>query len=680
MSRIKSLKISPRLVPAALLVLCITAFGLLIPKLGVYWDDWEIIFVLRQYGVAEFLNYFAGERPLAAWTYFLFGPILGANPLYWHILSLLIRWLAVVAFWWFFTRLWPSRRRAVTYASFIFAIYPLFLWQPIAISFHQHWMAFLLYFFSLGAMFQAVHSQRRFWLWMSLSILALFFNLATLEYFVGVELLRPLFLWIIFKSLPISNKKRIQKTVLHWLPYLAVLAAFTAWRVAYSIQNPDSANRPELLYNLFSQPLSTLVQFVQMVLQDLIYILASCWYVTLDPSQVDFTQMFNNFVWVMVVLGGTAAAFFLSKLDFSSDMEQSPACQPTPISEMALVGGLSILLGGLPIWITGRQAALNGMYSDRFAMVCMFGAGLLIAAILEWITERPLPKAVIIGVFIGLAIGINLRTANDYRWSWNTQERVYWNLFWRAPSIQPETAILTDGDLFNYVRPTFSINVLYLQAQDTKKMPYWHYLLNRGLTDNPDKLISGRTFSGLHREFVYSSDSRNSLILFYHPPETNCLWVLSPEDTNDPVITKNARLALPVSNLSRIGPEPVSSNYPPVEIFGAEPAHDWCYYYEKAELARQLEDWKQVTAIGDAALEQGFTPEKSASDAPHEWLPMIEGYARGSQWEKARQLTFQALQQDERYDLALCDLWREVKSTATAPEVTEIWTELGCKK
>ena len=546
MSRIKSLKISPRLVPAALLVLCITAFGLLIPKLGVYWDDWEIIFVLRQYGVAEFLNYFAGERPLAAWTYFLFGPILGANPLYWHILSLLIRWLAVVAFWWFFTRLWPSRRRAVTYASFIFAIYPLF---PLAADrdlFSPALDGVFIIFFFPGS-----HVPGRYILNAASgsgcrSPSLLFFSIWPPWNILWVwNCFAPLFLWIIFKSLPISNKKRIQKTVLHWLPYLAVLAAFTAWRVAYSIQNPDSANRPELLYNLFSQPLSTLVQFVQMVLQDLIYILASCWYVTLDPSQVDFTQMFNNFVWVMVVLGGTAAAFFLSKLDFSSDMEQSPACQPTPISEMALVGGLSILLGGLPIWITGRQAALNGMYSDRFAMVCMFGAGLLIAAILEWITERPLPKAVIIGVFIGLAIGINLRTANDYRWSWNTQERVYWNLFWRAPSIQPETAILTDGDLFNYVRPTFSINVLYLQAQDTKKMPYWHYLLNRGLTDNPDKLISGRTFSGLHREFVYSSDSRNSLILFYHPPETNCLWVLSPEDTNDPVITKNARLALP---------------------------------------------------------------------------------------------------------------------------------------
>ena len=41
---------------------------------------------------------------------------------------------------------------------------------------------------------------------------------------------------------------------------------------------------------------------------------------------------------------------------------------------------------------------------------------------------------------------------------------------------------------------------------------------------------------------------------------------------------------------------------PPASLFDPEPEHDWCYYFEKAELARQRGDWQEVTRLGDQAL------------------------------------------------------------------------------
>ncbi|MBT7081745.1 MAG: hypothetical protein HN929_09815 [Chloroflexi bacterium] len=38
-------------VPLGLLGLCVAAFGLFIPMLGVYWDDWEIMLVTRLYPI-----------------------------------------------------------------------------------------------------------------------------------------------------------------------------------------------------------------------------------------------------------------------------------------------------------------------------------------------------------------------------------------------------------------------------------------------------------------------------------------------------------------------------------------------------------------------------------------------------------------------------------------------------
>ena len=45
---------------------------------------------------------------------------------------------------------------------------------------------------------------------------------------------------------------------------------------------------------------------------------------------------------------------------------------------------------------------------------------------------------------------------------------------------------------------------------------------------------------------------------------------------------------------------------PPPMLFGPEPPHTWCYYFQKADLARQRGDWDEVARLGDEARELGF--------------------------------------------------------------------------
>ncbi|MBE3038876.1 MAG: hypothetical protein IMZ62_08710, partial [Chloroflexi bacterium] len=60
---------------------------------------------------------------------------------------------------------------------------------------------------------------------------------------------------------------------------------------------------------------------------------------------------------------------------------------------------------------------------------------------------------------------------------------------------------------------------------------------------------------------------------------------------------------------------------PPEDIFGPEPVHGWCYYYQKAALARQFDDWSTVIALGDEAIEKGFEPFDQI-----EWMPFLQAY------------------------------------------------------
>jgi hypothetical protein len=102
-----------------------------------------------------------------------------------------------------------------------------------------------------------------------------------------------------------------------------------------------------------------------------------------------------------------------------------------------------------------------------------------------------------------------------------------------------------------------------------------------------------------------------------------------------------------------------------LEIFGAEPAHNWCYYYEKAELARQFKDWQQVAALEQAAQQAGL-----ATHYGTELIPFIEGLANQEQWQTAYQYTDKALHLDgDRFIRQACPVWQRIQiETADSPE------------
>jgi hypothetical protein len=64
------------------------------------------------------------------------------------------------------------------------------------------------------------------------------------------------------------------------------------------------------------------------------------------------------------------------------------------------------------------------------------------------------------------------------------------------------------------------------------------------------------------------------------------------------------------------------SAVPPASIFGHEPEHDWCFYYQKADLARQQGNWDEVARLGEEADELGLRPNDQI-----EWMPFLQAYA-----------------------------------------------------
>src|SRR5690606_4366956 len=112
------------------------------------------------------------------------------------------------------------------------------------------------------------------------------------------------------------------------------------------------------------------------------------------------------------------------------------------------------------------------------------------------------------------------------------------------------------------------------------------------------------------------------------------------------------------SNLDTIRAEPLDGWTPPAAMFGAEPEHDWCYFFEKADLAKQLEDWHTAAALGDEAQAAGYSPLDSRSNAPHEWMPFIAAYAHEDRWAEAAELSLQSMQMGREHYPYMCITWQ----------------------
>ena len=146
----QKLSFTEKSAPLAFLAACILGFGLLIPSLGYYMDDWAYVFYANLKGIGslqEMLTY--DSRPYAAWLYMLGFNILGFKPIAWHILSLLMHWGIVALLWMLFRTVWPNRKIEAIQMSLLFAVYPFFMILPFPIAYTHVWFGFLAFNLSL---------------------------------------------------------------------------------------------------------------------------------------------------------------------------------------------------------------------------------------------------------------------------------------------------------------------------------------------------------------------------------------------------------------------------------------------------------------------------------------------------------------------------------------------------
>ena len=185
-----------------------------LPWLGFYWDDWLVVFHVQTGRYADLVQLYAFDRPLSAWTALLSGPILGVAPLAWQLFTLLLRGAAAYLLYRILDVLFPRHTQFSLWTAMLFAVYPAYRLQPIAVAYSQHWISYAAFFLSILFMLRAFQQEQGRWRNTLLALLLAFTHLATLEYFAGLELLRPLALALLVSREEGSWQERGRKLIL----------------------------------------------------------------------------------------------------------------------------------------------------------------------------------------------------------------------------------------------------------------------------------------------------------------------------------------------------------------------------------------------------------------------------------------------------------------------------------
>ncbi len=652
--------LTPNSIPLLIFGIALFVFSIKTLDQGFFHDDWHHIFYAKYYGaegLKQFLFY--DSRPLAYLVYVPLFSLLGFKALNWHILVLVLRFLTVWIFFICLNLLWENHKKENGLVAALFLIYPVFQVQPNSVSYALHWVTYVIFMLSLLFMILSVRRGKFSGVFILLSLLLEVFHLLVIEYFAGIELLRPFLLWFAFRDVPV--RERLRKVFRYWIPYFVVLVLYAIFRASFSELLGYDRNSPVILFGLFSDTFHSIIFLIQSSIRDLVDVLIAAWNPTYDPLVIDFSVFTNVWVWGFALV---TALISLAYFSFVHGQDHTEEERIVWARTMLGLGLIFTILGLLPTWISGRTFyQLYNQFDDRLALPSMFGASMLWVGGIFYLIRKQAHGYLIVSILLGLAVGLQLRTNVQYAQGWQKQSQFYWQLYWRAPYIEPGTAFISEGEIFPLmgIHPTsYAINSLYPPKTSMRQFDYAFFASGERL-GNWEDFRKGSVLTDERFGTNFEGSSKDTLTIYYSPENNQCLWILRPEDAvlrNLPDITYQP---LPMSNLDRIQKTPVSDQYPSKDIFGDEPPHTWCFYYQKADLARQYGDWQEVTNLWKEAQQKNLIPGSGA-----EYIVFIDGFANSKEWTTAADLTVISSRYGNNIRPALCDVWKELELTLPA--------------
>jgi hypothetical protein len=606
---------------SALIILVIAAIVYLpkISEFGYFNDDWYLMYAAHVAGPEIFHEAYEIDRPMRGYVMEAAFSLFGIAPLPYHISAFIFRVLSGIGLLWSFSLLWPRQSTPNMIAAVLFTIYPGFLEQPNPIDYQSQIISLACGMFSIALTLKSILVENKIWKWLLavLSILLGWVTLGLVEYFFGFEVLR-------FASIAIlilrKNESKLFARALSFfrtsLAFLLIPIGFLTWRLFFFTSERRATDIASQIGVLSETPLVTLGYWFLTLLQDAVQVVFLAWGIPLANRAFSFRL--SEAVFALILAGSAALAlgiglWLLRKAESSSYIKTG---------EMLVLGLFAVFGGLLPVILVNRS--VDFVSYSRYALSGATGAVLILTALL--MSLRTVRMQVIVSLAL-VAVATLTHFGNAIRFSQQTEtlRNFWWQVAWRAPSIEEGTLLMASYPGVSIQEDYFvwgPANLVYYPEPQTDGKVFTPLSAVTLASDNRVKLLVGAETEFLNRRGNRSFQNFQTPLVLTQPGTHACVRILDG-DQPELSMSDDERLFL-VSGTSNLNNVIISEDFsrPPEIIFGPEPQRGWCYYYQRASLLRQMNDWQGVLEQEKLARKNGFSPQNDV-----EWMPFLQAHA-----------------------------------------------------
>ncbi len=382
-----------------LLVIGALAYLLFIKRLGLYGDDWYLIFDAHTQGAAFFKHVFYGDRPARAYVLRLAYLLFGDHLVFYHLSAFLFRYIGALALFWILNQVWKAGSFHNFLMSLLFMIYPGFLSQLQPVDYQPQLVSLCLAMVSIAFTVKAIQirSARLISLLLFIgSLLTGLFYLALVEYFIGIEFLRLFFVaCLVWPEIQKGSRRRWFKAFSHWLPFSIIPVGFLIWRV-FIFNNTRQATDVSVQLGAFlASPWEVGLEWLVNLVHGSFTTLISAWilpfyqFVVMIPPDLRYTL-----VVFAVGLAALIVLFVGFRIAGLKDRDGQPG---SDWEEQALWGGLAAVVAGiLPVIITNRTVDFG---NSRYTLAGAVGAVMALVALIGLLRSYKL-QLVLVGILV----------------------------------------------------------------------------------------------------------------------------------------------------------------------------------------------------------------------------------------------------------------------------------------
>lgn len=617
-----------------ILLIALITFLPLITQLGYYRDDWHIAWGAMTQGPAAIIDQQKTDRPFMGVVYAAAYVVLGDAPLAWQVYALGARLAAALFFFLLVRTLWPRQRAATFMMAALFAVYPGFLQMPTASTHSNLLVAQAAGIFSLWmtALLPQVQKPLKRVLLTLLAMASSGVCFLIMEWMIGIEGVRlVLIVYLLLREGKRPFKTQAGQALLRWLPNLLVLGGFLVWRVFIFKSTRMVTDVGGLASTYLNDPVNMLLRLVLETAKSTLNAVLLAWFVPLYDLADSMSYGALLVGILLAVLSLAAAIGFLRSVEREPSAGSEPAQEDSWAKHAVWIGLLIAAITVVPVVAANRSLELRDTF-DRYSLLAQMGAVMMaVGGGYALLSRRA--RVVLFGALLAGAVLTQYSNTSYFKRFWDEQRDLWWQLAWRAPDLKEGTtlvALMPSGYRFAESYEIWGpANMIYDPQSGGQSIKVSGEILNNETLIN---IENGDRFGQTFRRFEYMNDFTQALVVSL-PAGGGCLHVYDGQNLelaeNEDALVRQVAFRSHTAQILTDAPQAEV----PTQVFGAEPAHGWCYYYQKASLARQQGDWEQAAALGTEARENGLGPSEAS-----EWMPFYEAYARLGMMDEANEI------------------------------------------